>query len=95
MAMNRDARPAFLPPLVAVAIAALLLVVSPACGACSSACRVMIINNPDGTFTIQKKPCRYSKGKSGLVIPPQVVVPMVPAGGKRQVNQLMSPLPSG
>jgi hypothetical protein len=87
MAMNGDAHAAFLPPVVAVAVAALLLVASPAFGGCSSAGKVMITNNPDGTFTIQKTPqkgtCGHSKGRSGLVIPPQVVVPMVPAGGKR------------
>jgi len=37
----------------------------------------MIVHNPDGTFTVQK-PAKESKGKKGLVIPPQVVVPLMP-----------------
>ncbi len=52
-----------------------------------SAGNPMIIRNPDGTFTIQKKPLnrtsKDSKAVSGLVIPPQVVVPLVPATGKK------------
>jgi hypothetical protein len=40
----------------------------------------MIIHNPDGTFTIQKEPPKgedeNAKAKQGLVIPPQVVVPI-------------------
>jgi hypothetical protein len=47
----------------------------------------MIIHNPDGTFTIQKEPrkagAKDSKAKNGLVIPPQVVVPIIPAPEKR------------
>jgi hypothetical protein len=46
----------------------------------------MIIQNPDGTFTIQKAPPKDgAKGtaKQGLVIPPQVVVPIIPARQKR------------
>jgi hypothetical protein len=42
----------------------------------------MIIDNPDGTFTVQKQPPKSAndaKAKQGLVIPPQVVVPMIPA----------------
>lgn len=43
----------------------------------------MIIKNPDGTFTIQKKPAngnsKDAKAKDGLVIPPQVIAPEVPA----------------
>ena len=42
----------------------------------------MIIHNPDGTFTIQKAPPKEAakdpKAKKGLVIPPQVVVPLIP-----------------
>ena len=40
----------------------------------------LIIHNPDGTMTVQKEPVpRKSEygAKKGLVIPPQVVVPMV------------------
>jgi len=47
----------------------------------------MIVHNPDGTFTIQKQPpkagAKDSKAKKGLVIPPQVVVPIIPAPEKR------------
>jgi len=47
----------------------------------------MIVHNPDGTFTIQKEPrkagAKDSKAKNGLVIPPQVVVPIIPAPEKR------------
>ena len=47
----------------------------------------MVIHNPDGTFTIQKKPpkagAKDSTAKKGLVIPPQVVVPIIPAPEKR------------
>lgn len=46
----------------------------------------MIVRNPDGTFTIQKsssKDAKQPKEKKGLVIPPQVVVPLVPAREKR------------
>jgi len=47
----------------------------------------MIIHNPDGTFTVQKEPpkagAKDSKAKEGLVIPPQVVVPIIPAPEKR------------
>lgn len=47
----------------------------------------MIIHNPDGTFTVQKTPPKNgAKGtaKKGLVIPPQVVVPLIPAREKRK-----------
>lgn len=47
----------------------------------------MIVHNPDGTFTIQKDPrktgAKDSKAKKGLVIPPQVVVPIVVPAEKR------------
>jgi hypothetical protein len=40
----------------------------------------MITHNPDGTFTVRKEPSKGdskdSKGKNGLVIPAQVVVPI-------------------
>jgi hypothetical protein len=42
----------------------------------------MIIDNPDGTFTVQKAPSKEqaqdAKAQKGLVIPPQVVVPLIP-----------------
>ena len=47
----------------------------------------MIIQNPDGTFTVQKAPPKDgAKGtaKKGLVIPPQVVVPIIPARQRRK-----------
>jgi len=47
----------------------------------------MIIQNPDGTFTVQKAPPKDgAKGtaKQGLVIPPQVVVPMIPTRERRK-----------
>ena len=47
----------------------------------------MIVHNPDGTFTIQKPPAKTAKdakAKSGLVIPPQVVVPFIAAPEKRK-----------
>jgi len=43
----------------------------------------MIIQNHDGTFTIQKKPAsgnsKDAEVKDGLVIPAQVITPEVPA----------------
>ena len=38
-----------------------------------------IVDNPNGTFTVQMVPARGKKGaaQKGLVIPPQVVVPEV------------------
>lgn len=47
----------------------------------------MIVNNPGGTFTIQKSPPKEAAkdaAKKGLVIPPQVVVPIIPAREKRK-----------
>ena len=48
----------------------------------------MIIDNPDGTFTVQKAPSKEAskdpKAKKGLVIPPQVVVPLIPARDRRK-----------
>jgi hypothetical protein len=47
----------------------------------------LIIHHPDGTFTIQKAPPKEgaedTKAKKGLVIPPQVVVPIIPVREKR------------
>jgi hypothetical protein len=47
----------------------------------------MIIHNRDGTFTIQKEPLngtsKDSNAGNGLVIPPQVVTPLIPAVGKK------------
>ena len=48
----------------------------------------MIIHNPDGTFTVQKMPrkkqAKDAKAQKGLVIPPQVVVPIIPARERRK-----------
>jgi hypothetical protein len=47
----------------------------------------MVIWNPDGTFTVQKAPSKEQgkdAAKKGLVIPPQVVVPIIPARERRK-----------
>ena len=47
----------------------------------------MIVHNPDGTFTVQKEPAKSAndaKANKGLVIPPQVVVPIITAPEKRK-----------
>jgi hypothetical protein len=47
----------------------------------------MVIRNSDGTFTVQKAPPKDgAKGtaQKGLVIPPQVVVPIVAAPERRK-----------
>jgi len=53
----------------------------------NSASNPMITPNPDGTFAVQKEPpnrnSKDAKANDGLVIPPQVVVPFVPAVGKK------------
>lgn len=50
----------------------------------TSASAPFIVDNPDGTFTIQKNAtAKGPKAKSGLVIPPQVVVLLFRAGGKK------------
>ena len=46
----------------------------------------MIVHNPDGTFTVQNalpKAAKDPKAKNGLVIPPQVVVPIAALPQKR------------
>jgi hypothetical protein len=56
--------------------------------AASPSTPLMIIHNPDGTFTVQKAPPKEgaegTKAKKGLVIPPQVVVPLIPARERRK-----------
>ena len=55
--------------------------------AASSSVPLMVIHNPDGTFTVQKAPPKEQAkdaGKKGLVILPQVVVPIIPAREKRK-----------
>ena len=50
-------------------------------GAASTSRPPMVIPNPDGTFTVQKVPPKEQAkdaAKKGLVIPPQVVVPIMP-----------------
>ena len=50
----------------------------------TSASAPFIVDNPDGTFTIQKNAtAKGPKAKSGVVIPPQVVVPLFRAAGKK------------
>ena len=50
--------------------------------------RPMVIHNPDGTMTIQKEPskegAKNTKAPKGLIIPPQVVVPIIPAPERRK-----------
>jgi hypothetical protein len=56
-------------------------------GVASTSKPPMIIQNPDGTFTVQKTPSKeQAKGtaKKGLVMPPQVVVPLIPARERRK-----------
>jgi hypothetical protein len=48
-----------------------------------SARKPMIIKNPNGTFTIQKEPADGTATDSGLVIPPQIVVPIAPIAEKK------------
>lgn len=59
----------------------------PAAPSSKGASKPMIIQNPDGTFTVQKGPpdgtSKDSKVQNGLVIPPQIVVPMVPTAKKK------------
>lgn len=47
----------------------------------------MVIQNPDGTLTVQKEPpkgrAKDTEAKKRLVIPPQVVVPTIPAPERR------------
>jgi hypothetical protein len=44
----------------------------------------MIFQNDDGTFTVQKVLPKNAQINNGLVIPSQVVVPMIPAIEKKQ-----------
>jgi hypothetical protein len=42
----------------------------------------LVVKNPDGTFTVQKVPVGKDNApgaRKGLIIPPQVVIPIVPA----------------
>ncbi len=47
----------------------------------------MVTQNPDGTFTVQKESrngnSKDAEAKAGLVIPPQVVVPLIPIPDKK------------
>jgi hypothetical protein len=49
----------------------------------------MVTQNPDGTFTIRKEPSRGAakdgKFEKGLVIPAQVVVPIIPTPRKAPI----------
>ncbi len=66
--------------LAAALLSAYLL--GPGAAQANSAAKPMITQNPDGTFTIQKNPrdgnSKDSRIKQGLVIPSQVVVPIIP-----------------
>jgi hypothetical protein len=48
----------------------------------------MVIQNPDGTITVQKVPpkeaAKDTEAKKGLVIPPQVIVPTIPTPESRK-----------
>ena len=72
---------------IAVAGSLLIALLLLAAGASNRSAKApMIIRRPNGTFTIQKNPnggSKDSKAGSGLVIPPQVVVPLVPGIGKK------------
>lgn len=54
----------------------------------NSASKPMVTPNPDGTFTVQKDPLpgnsKDANAKVGLVILPQVVVPIIPTPEKKQ-----------
>lgn len=56
-------------------------------GPAAPSCKPFIIDNPDGTFTIQKGPAEETskdpKVQSGLVIPPQIVVPFASGVAKK------------
>jgi hypothetical protein len=58
--------------------------VEPAVPSSKSAGMLMITQNPDGTFTVQKEPPKDAKVFNGLVIPPQVVAPTVRIPEKKQ-----------
>jgi hypothetical protein len=79
------------PPVASLAIVAFLVGVHavrqrstvPVGVSIHSVSKPMITQNPDGSFIIQETPPNWNskdaKVNNGLVIPPQVVVPMVPA----------------
>jgi hypothetical protein len=54
----------------------------------------LVTQNPDGTFTVQKVPPKEgAKGtaKKGLIIPPQVVVPIIPSREKISESGIWAP----
>jgi hypothetical protein len=55
----------------------------PAVPSSKSASTPMIVQNHDGTFTVQKAPPKDTQINNGLVIPPQVVVPIFSAVEKK------------
>jgi hypothetical protein len=81
------------PPVAAFAIVAFLVAAPPVPlrsavpdGASADApSKPMITKNRDGTFTIQKESpnANSNDAQNGLVIPPQVVVPLIPALQKK------------
>jgi hypothetical protein len=48
----------------------------------------LVTKNPDGTFTIQREPAKGeskdAKAEKGLVIRPQVVIPIIPTPEKNK-----------
>jgi len=77
-------RPQRLLPIIALAVA---VMASAQNDPKSVKATPMIVHNPDGTFTVQKAPPKEAakdpKAKKGLVIPPQVVVPIAAPPEKR------------
>lgn len=73
------------PPVAAFAIVAFLVAAPPVPrrsavpegASTGSASKPMIVHNPDGTFTVQKEPPKDAQVINGLVIPAQVVTPIV------------------
>lgn len=59
---------------------------------------LMIVHNPNGTFTIRKEPTKSAnaaKATQGLVIPPQVVVPLIPSSHRQALSGITSQEPIG
>jgi hypothetical protein len=60
---------------------------APAAPSGKAAGKPMIVHNPDGTFTVQKEPpdgpSKDSKVQNGLVISPQIVVPIFSTAEKK------------
>jgi hypothetical protein len=48
----------------------------------------MVTPNPDGTFTVRKEPANGVPRGRGLVIPAQVVVPIIPPASRPPVDSI-------